>query len=162
VKATISPIFGVVAAISLLSAAAPGAVQGARLQSGDFALAMASSSPSTLLAQQCLQPGDAQAETRLAMLRTVAGPSQAEPAVYQLHQTDTSEVYWVTDTTTCAQAAIAVARHFAADTLAPPAVYLLRLGPTRFMAWNSVRKVYVVLDGELRHVTNLRKGGYPD
>jgi hypothetical protein len=125
-------------------------------------LLVASLSPSTLLAQPCLPPGEAQADTRLWMLRTVASSPPGQPAMYQLLTTDSSQVYWVTDTTTCGQAAVAIARHFAADTLAPPAVYLLRLGPTRFMAWNSVRKVYVVFDAELRHVTNLIKGGYPD
>jgi hypothetical protein len=119
-------------------------------------------SPGVALAQRCLPPDVGEEQTRLWLLNEVTLSSPGQPATHKLHATDSSQVYWVSDTSTCRQAAVAVATHFEADTLSPPAVYLLRLGPTRYLAFNYARKVYVVLDAEFGSVTRIRMGGYPD
>jgi hypothetical protein len=137
----------------------------ARLQRATlFGLALLAgvASPGVALAQGCLQPGVAEEQTRLWLLEKVTLSSPGQPAMYELHATDSSQVYWVTDSSSCRRASVAVASHFAAHTLTPPAVYLLRLGPTRFMAWNSVRRLYFAMDEDFRYVTLIARGGYPD
>jgi hypothetical protein len=119
-------------------------------------------SPAVASAQGCLQPELAEEQKRLWMLRTIANAPSGQPAMYQLHTTDSSEVYWISDISTCLQAARAVAAHFEKDTLSPPAVYLLRLGPTRYLTFNDTTPAYVVLDAEFGYVTRIRMGGYPD
>jgi hypothetical protein len=127
-----------------------------------LALLAGVASPGVALAQRCHKPGVGEEQTRLWLLEKVTLSSPGQPAMYKLHATDSSQVYWVSDTSTCRQAAVAVATHFEADTLLPPAVYLLRLGPTRYLAFNYVRKVYVVLDAEFGYVTRIVMGGYPE
>jgi hypothetical protein len=65
---------------------------------------------------------------------------------------DTTQVVFVSDTTACTQAAIAHARAEKRDTLNPPAVYLLAVGSTRYVAFNGARAgeflVSYVLDAQ--------------
>lgn len=51
---------------------------------------------------------------------------------------DSTAIVFVQDSITCARGARAHAIAAGQDTLSPPSVYLLRIGPTRYMAWNGV------------------------
>jgi hypothetical protein len=72
---------------------------------------------------------------------------------------DTSEVHFVQDTTLCRTAAIELAKLQGDDTLTAPPVYLLRVGPTRFVAFNYHKVgqwyVFAIFDESFRHVINV-------
>ena len=64
--------------------------------------------------------------------------------------TDTTQISFVSDSTACTRAAKAHALAEQGDTLNPPPVYLLGVGPARFVAFNGARAgeflVHYVLD----------------
>lgn len=65
---------------------------------------------------------------------------------------ETTQVFFVTDLGGCTKAAKAHAMAERQDTLYPPPVYLLAVGPTRFVAYNGARAgeflVHYVLDAK--------------
>jgi hypothetical protein len=80
----------------------------------------------------------------------------AERLAYRLPRADSSDIYFVLDPLICAQAARADAERFGRDTTNPPAVHVLRLGPTHYLVFafrmRAGRFEYAAFDDEFRPV----------
>jgi hypothetical protein len=91
-----------------------------------------------------------EADTRAKALR----PGTSLPKL-----TDSSEVYLVLDEEICFKAAQAVAAVFGDDTLRPPPVHVLRVGPTRFVAYNYLENghtfYFPILDEQFRYIISI-------
>ena len=78
---------------------------------------------------------------------------------YDLPSVPDTAVALVTDDAICGAAALAFARNVGADTLAPPPVTVVRVGPTRYVVYNGgipakgEFESYLIMDTEYRVIT---------
>jgi hypothetical protein len=100
------------------------------------------------------RPTDAVAEDyRLYATGVITGSDSVSGvlrAAWNVPQVDSSQITFVLDSATCDQGARAHAIAAAQDTLNPPPVHVLRVGPTRYIAFNLAKAgeylVYFVFD----------------
>jgi len=95
-------------------------------------------------------------DLRLYVVQVATGTDSASAATRAAWNipaiADSSQIRFVSDSTQCTRAAHAHAIAERADTLNPPPVYLLRVGSTRYVAYNGARAgeflVHYVLDDQ--------------
>ena len=94
--------------------------------------------------------------------RVLTGTTTASAAMRQawnVPATSDSEIVFVTDSATCAQAAFAHAVRAHTDTILPAAVYLIRAGSTRYIAFNGERVgeylIHFVFDSTFQYLGSI-------
>ena len=89
----------------------------------------------------CRSPDDFASGTRYWVIEVATDTDSvmvATRAQWNIGTLDSSAIAFVHDSVTCYRGARAHAVAAGQDTISPPAVYLLRIGPTRYLAWNGV------------------------
>jgi hypothetical protein len=111
------------------------------------------------VATSCLAPDSAAEDRRAYIADFVTTPADSEDrAGWDLPAVPATSISFVTsDSTICTSAAVAHARALHQDTISPASVHLLRVGATRFIAFNYSTLgeyfAFVVLDSAFNRLT---------